>query len=168
MWKDLVKTVAPLLGTALGGPMGGMATKWLAGALLGDEDAGENALEQVILNASPDIMLKIKEMESNFKIKMKELGITEEQLHAKDRDSARKMAIQTTLLPQIIISIIFIIAFSSILYTVFNKVLVMDETQKNIMIYLLGILSAGMIQVMNFWFGSSSGSKEKTAKLGIK
>jgi len=32
--------------------------------------------------------------------------------------------------------------------------------------YLLGILSAGLTQVMNFWFGSSAGSKQKELKLG--
>jgi len=28
---------------------------------------------------------------------------------------------------------------------------------------LLGVLSTAQIQIMNFWFGSSSGSKQKTA-----
>jgi hypothetical protein len=31
---------------------------------------------------------------------------------------------------------------------------------------LLGILAAGITQILNFFYGSSSGSKEKTAILG--
>jgi hypothetical protein len=30
---------------------------------------------------------------------------------------------------------------------------------------VLGVLTAGQVQIMNFWFGSSSGSKDKTSKL---
>jgi len=53
-WQELVKSVAPMIGTALGGPFAGMATKWLAGKLLGDENADAAALEAAITNASPE------------------------------------------------------------------------------------------------------------------
>ena len=161
-WKEMVGSVAPLLGTALGGPLGGMAGKFLADALGVQPDA----LEDTILGANPETLLLIKNSEHDFKAKMKELGISEEKLHMEDRSSARLMAINTTLLPQAIISGIFISGFILILYTVFTGEIDLDGTMKDAALLLLGILSAGITQIMNFFFGSSSGSKEKTNLLG--
>jgi len=162
-WQDIVKGVAPILGTAIGGPFGGMATKFLAGKLLGDENAGEDQIKDLIAAQDPDVMLKLKTAEHDFKVRMQELGLDEKKIAAQDRDSARKLGIQTTLIPQMILSTIFVTAFAAILYAVFTKVVALDGVQQNIVMYLLGILSAGMVQIMNFWFGSSSGSKEKDA-----
>ena len=61
-WKALVKTVAPVLGTALGGPLGGAATKFLTGKLLGDENASEQELADFIGGASPEQLLQIKQL----------------------------------------------------------------------------------------------------------
>lgn len=161
MWESILKTVAPILGSAIGGPFGGMAAKALVEGLGGDENTTEDQMQQMIEKADPETLLKLKEVEAGFKTKMKELGLKEKDIAAKDRDSARQMGIQTTLLPQMIISVIFISAFAVILYTAFTGLAEMAETQKTIVNILLGILSAGVVQVMNFWFGSSSGSKEK-------
>jgi len=167
MWQSILKTVAPILGTAIGGPFGGMATDFLLDAF-GDDDEvnSEEELQAKILKANPETLLKLKQLNADFEVKMKELGLKEKDLAAQDRADARAMGIKTTLLPQMIISTIFVLAFSVILYTVFTESIEMSDTQKTMTTYLLGILSAGMIQVMNFWFGSSSGSKEKdTPKL---
>lgn len=166
MWQDLVKKVAPVLGTALGGPFGGMATKWLAGKLLGDENAPQEAVEEAITNASPETMLQVKKLENEFKVLMKELGIKEEQLHQQDRADARDMAKATSIVPQIVLSVVYDVAFIIVLYFVFTVEHTWSEVQTNIIMFVLGILSSALLQVNNFWFGSSSGSKEKTAQLG--
>jgi len=166
MWDSILKTVAPILGTAIGGPFGGMASKFLIEKLGGDENTTEDQMQKMIETASPETLLKLKECDNEFKLQMRELGIKEKDLEVKDRADARAMGIKTTLLPQMIISTIFVATFALIMYTVFNTTLDMTETQKAMTNILLGILSAGIIQVMNFWFGSSSGSKEKdTPKL---
>ena len=163
-WKELVGSVAPVLGSALGGPFGGMAGKWLAGEM----GVEEQALEDTVINSNPDIMYKIKELDNKFKLEMKRLGLEEKQLHADDRDSARKLATSTTIWPQVILSIIYDAAFCLICYSLFTQEISFSETQQTLVTYIMGILSAALIQVNNFWFGSSSGSKEKTAKLTIK
>ena len=48
------------------------------------------------------------------------------------------------------------------LYFVFVGEISMTETQENLAMILLGSLMAGVGQIMNFLFGSSSGSKEKS------
>jgi hypothetical protein len=40
-----------------------------------------------------------------------------------------------------------------------------DASRKDILIYVLGVLSAVSTQVASYYFGSSSGSKEKTDAL---
>lgn len=161
MWKSILKTVAPILGTAIGGPFGGMASKFLIEKLGGDENTTEDQMQEMIEKASPETLMKLKTIDNEFKVKMKELGLKEKDLAAEDRKDARAMGIKTTLLPQMIISVIFITAFAIILYTAFTGLADMSPTQNTIVNILLGILSAGVVQVMNFWFGSSSGSKEK-------
>jgi len=162
MWNKILSSVAPMLGTAIGGPFGGMATDFLLDAFSDDEEVNtKEELEAKIAKASPQTLIKLRELNNEFATNMKRLGIKEKDLAAKDRADARAMGINTTLVPQMIISTIFILAFAVILYTTFTGLSDMSPTQSTIVNILLGILSAGVVQVMNFWFGSSSGSKEK-------
>lgn len=160
-WKSLVGSIAPILGGSLGGPLGAMAGKWLSNELGVDE----SDLEATVSNADPDTLLKIRELDSKFKTDMAKLGLDEKKLHAQDRDSARQMAAKTTLLPQMAISVVFIAGFMFIAYQVFGGSVELTGSSETMATYLLGILSGGIVQVMNFFFGSSSGSKEKTSKL---
>lgn len=68
--------------------------------------------------------------------------------------------------PQFWLSLLFIAGFLGILYVVFMGDIDLEGTMKDAAVMLLGILSAGITQIMNFWFGSSSGSKEKTDLIG--
>lgn len=164
--KGILKTVAPVLGTAIGGPFGGMAGKFIAHALGKDEPKTENELSELVQGAlgDPELTLKLKEADDAFKAKMRELGVDVFRLEIDDRKNARDLA-KVNMLPQIIISTIFILAFSLICYMVFSGKVQLDGVAKDIVVYLLGILSAGVTQIMNFWFGSSAGSKEKTHSL---
>lgn len=160
-WKKIIGSVAPTIGAALGGPFGGIAGKFVADALGVEPDA----LPETVTNSDPDTLFKIKSLENDFKVQMAELGIQEEQLHHEDRDSARQMAVQTSLKPQATIATVFIIGFIVTLYGVFSGEVDLTPQQAQMANILIGILSAGIMQIMNFFFGSSSGSKEKTAQL---
>ena len=70
--------------------------------------------------------------------------------------------------PQLIISALYIVAFCAVLWAVFMGELTFSDTQEKLANLLVGILSAGLMQIMNFWFGSSSGSKDKTAQMETK
>jgi len=161
-WKKLVGSVAPVLGTALGGPFGGLAGKFLADKL----GVTQEELPATVESANPETLLQIKHLEIDFKKVMRELDIKEEDLHSKDRQDARAMAKATTLTPQIIQSVMYDIAFIFVCWFVFTSDGAFSDTQERLLMFLLGILSAGLVQVNNFWFGSSSGSKEKTVLMG--
>lgn len=156
--RRILKKIAPVLGGTIGGPLGMLATTFLSEKLGVDE----SALEETVLKSNPETLLKIKTLDAEFKSKMAELGLREKELHANDRASARDMASKTTLLPQAILSGIFITGFVVIMFLVFTGETQLEGTMKDTAIYLLGILSAGVTQIMNFFFGSSAGSKNKT------
>jgi len=90
-WKSAVKTFAPMLGTALCGPVGGVAVKMVSSALLGREDGTEDEITQAMQTASPDQLLKLKEADNDFKVKMEELGIKKKSLVFNDKSNARLM-----------------------------------------------------------------------------
>lgn len=160
-WKDIVASIAPVLGTALGGPFGGMATKFLAGKLVGDENAGEDVMEEMINNANPDLMFKIKELDADFKVEMKRIGLEEKQLVVDDRKDARKL-FSVDKRPQIVLSGIFIGGYFVLVYALITGEFKVESSQVALVSTLIGVLTAGVANIMQFWFGSSSGSKDKT------
>jgi len=57
MWDFVKKTiaaVAPMIGTALGGPIGGAAGRILGEILCGNENASPQEIEQGLKKATPD------------------------------------------------------------------------------------------------------------------
>lgn len=160
-WKDIVKSVAPVLGTALGGPFGGMAAKFIGGKLLGDENAGEEAIETLVNNANPEIMFQIKQLDKDFKLEMERLGLQKEQLVVEDRKDARQL-FSVDKRPQIILSGVFILGYFVLVYALVTGEMKVDPSQTALISTLIGVLTAGVANIMQFWFGSSSGSKDKT------
>lgn len=164
-WKSIVKSIAPTIGAALGGPMGGMAVKFLGDALLGDSAASESTVQDFILSANPDSMLKLKQLDNDFAVKMKSLDIDVFKLEVDDKKSARDMA-KVNMLPQIILSGLFVCGYFVVLSLVLTGTMTIADGMKAILYMLIGTLSAELTRIMSFWFGSSMGSKEKTHKLG--
>jgi hypothetical protein len=166
-WKDLVKAVAPVLGTALGSPFGGMATKFLADKLLGDEDASEEQIEKAVLGANPDTLVKIRELDNDFKLELKRIGLAEKQLVVDDRQGARKL-FSVDKRPQIILSGMFIGGYFTLVFALIIGAVKIDPHQEILITTVISVLTAGVANIMQFWFGSSSGSKDKTAQLGAQ
>jgi hypothetical protein len=161
-WKKTIKAVAPMIGTAIGGPFGGLATSAISAVLGTPENATDKQMAEAVKNASPDQLLALKEADNNFLVKMKELGIKEEDLHAKDRDSARKREIalggDTTMKILAVATIVGFFLFIGFLLAKGTPT-GMDKTLLGMIIgYVVGLVQ----QVYNYYFGSSKGSKDKT------
>jgi hypothetical protein len=84
-WKDIIRSIAPTIGTALGGPLAGTATKFIADKMLGKADATQEEIELAIIGASPEQLTKLKELDHQFKLEMKNLEIDVYELEYKDR-----------------------------------------------------------------------------------
>ena len=85
--KNIVGAVAPTLGTALGGPMGGLADNMIADVL--GVPNNPKSIEKAMEEATPEQMLELKKAESDFEIKMKELEVDVFKLETEDIQDAR-------------------------------------------------------------------------------
>lgn len=160
--KSLLTNVAPLFGSTLGGPMGGVAMKFLADKFT-DGDTG--SVEDFLLSANPETLQQLKVAEMEFDKEMKRLDIDLEKVNAGDRASARELAKETGITPQVILSVVYTVGYFGVLFMFMTGQLNVPEAYASMFSGLLGVLSAAQVQIMNFWFGSSSGSKRKTEAL---
>ena len=68
--KGVLGAVAPTIGTALGGPMGGMAMNMVSQAL-GCKNNPKD-VEKAVQNATPEQLVELKKLDNDFEVKMKE------------------------------------------------------------------------------------------------
>lgn len=154
--KDVLAKIAPTLGMALGGPLGGMAGNVLS-AVLGKKDIKE--VENAVLAGDPATMLKVKEAEVAFQQHMADLGVTMEQLAVDDRKSARDMQVSTKTFLVPSIAMLIVVGF---LVMVGTTLMGYSHVEGALAGTLVGYLSAKCEQVLSFYFGSSSSSERKT------
>jgi len=130
---------------------------------------------------SPEDLAKIQiaQMEHEeelLKLRLEEdkLDLAELELRLKDTDSARDREVQIStsdkapLLNKIVTPVlalsILLLTFVLFGVVMFNDTPV-EASRKDILIYILGVLSAIASQIVSYYFGSSAGSKEKTEAL---
>jgi hypothetical protein len=154
--KKIVSMVAPTLGAALGGPLGGMAGQILGGLVSGDQN-----LEEVLVNQKPETLLALKKGEQDFLIRLEELGIDKEKLIYGDRANARELA-KSDMGPHKMLSLVFIGGYFIILAAFFVGKVEIDPSLKEPFLILLGVITANVPSIMQFWFGTSSGSQKKS------
>jgi len=168
MWKDIVSAVAPILGSAIGGPVGGLAARALSQAVLGKPDASEKELATAIEGASPETLLKLKQADQDFKLRMEELDIDLERIHQQDRSSAREREARTgdSWTPRVLASVV-LAGFMGTVFMVLAGFVdgLMDPMAASLIGTLIGYVSAKADQVVSYYFGSSAGSKAKDAAM---
>jgi hypothetical protein len=170
---DLLKQFGPLLGqlapsiaTALGGPLAGVAVKTLSNALFGHEDGTEEQISAAMAVATPDQLAAIKKIDADFKVQMKSLDIDLERISAGDRDSARQMQRETKdWVPKVLAIVITLGFFGILIWMLLNG---MPQTGTEALLMMLGALGTAWTGVVNFYYGSSAGSKAKNDLLASK
>ena len=162
-WKQIVGTVAPWIGTALGGPLGGMAVGALADAL-GLSDKTEDALKQAISGATPEQMLALKKADQDFAARMQELGFQNtqalEKIASDDRDSARKREMTVLDWTPRILACAITVGFFTVLATMMRNEL--PKEGRDALLIMLGALGTSWTSVIAYYFGSTAGSRAKT------
>jgi hypothetical protein len=162
--KDVIKVVAPTLGAALGGPLGGLAGQ-VIGGIVGGGKPGD--LEAALITQKPETLLALKQAENDFKLKLREMEIDEEQIFAADRASARELA-KVDMGPHKLLSLVFIGGYFIIMAAFFVGKVDIDPGLKEPFLILIGVITANVPSIMQFWFGTSSGSQRKTDLLAEK
>lgn len=163
-WKDagaVLGTVAPVLATAVGGPLAGVATRAIVGALGLADDSTEQQIAAAVSNATPDQLLALKRADQDFAAKMKELDIDILRVDAGDRANARDMAIRTNIWPQCLLTAFFCLAFGVALSMMLSGLALFPKEYELTVGTLLGALISEMKAASQFWLGSSSGSSKK-------
>jgi hypothetical protein len=97
---------------------------------------------------------------------MKELDIDLERISSGDRDSARKMQMQTNDWIPRILALLITVGFFGILVWMLIKG--MPATGTEALLMMLGALGTAWTGVVNFYYGSSAGSKAKTDAMAAK
>jgi hypothetical protein len=159
---DFLKSLAPMLGTALGGPFGGIAASFIADKL-GLPDKTVEAVTGMLTSGSmtPEQISGLKLAEMDMQKFMKDNEIKKEQLELDNVNGARKMRAETQSIFPEILSGVVTLGFFGVLFAMAK---VTDLAESAPMMIMLGSLSAAFGAVINFWLGSNKGS-DRTKEL---
>lgn len=175
-WKFVLKSVAPSLSAALGGPMVGLAVQTLAQAIFSDKPAEEVKMPHLVsrlseimsgkVENSQTYLVALKKADREFTVKMRQLEINLEEIAQADRASARKRQAATgDLMPQILGGSVMVGFFVTVAYVLRGGLQDINADALTLIGTLIGYVSAKADQVIGYFFGSSSSSREKTRAL---
>lgn len=164
-WKSLIGNVAPLLATALGGPLAGLAVDSLGKAMGMSEPSVQkvkDALTQGQLTG--DQIAQLRMAEQALQVRMQELGIQKEALELADVQSARAMQISTRSWTPEGLSWL-IVAATIAIYTFLLRYGNPSDLDDIILGRILGTLDMAFGVVLAFWLGTSNSSRSKDATI---
>ena len=134
---------------------------------------GEKVLDRVMPDpaAKAEAQAKLMELAQRGELANLQAEVDFAKIDAGDRDSARHRESEMAkadvwdLTKNInTILAIGVISLSFVLFAVLMTIEV-KSMAKDILIYILGVLSAALTQILSFYFGSSQGSKNKQAEI---
>jgi gas vesicle protein len=164
--NDWLKTLAPLLGTALGGPLGGAAAAFIADKL-GIESKTVEAVTEVLNSGkmTPDQISAIKLAELDFKKFTETNKIDVMKVEAGDRDSARKANVAGGVqMPLFWLSLtLLILCLGSEIWILFNGY--PEALPEMVVGRVLGLLDAVTLLVLTYWYGTTNSSAQKNQLL---
>lgn len=160
-WAELGKKVAdfaPLLGSALG-PIGSGV-----GALIASEFGTENTPEAISAHmiGNPESKVKLREIELSHKAELQKLAVENTRIELADKANARSahkqsfmpaaLSVGLTVLIAVIVSMLFWVDVPS--------------GSREVMFMLLGVVIKEWGSAMQYWFGTTRSSQDKTRMMG--
>jgi len=151
----LLKSLAPTIASAAGGPMAGMAVK-MAASKLGIPDATANEIEDLI-EREPEKAVLLKEADKDFKDRIREMEIDLESFktEVEDRKDARAK-FSGDITPKVF-CILALVLYGAYVMTV--TILPHDQNDETIISLVLGQLSGILGTCAAFFYGGSNGKK---------
>jgi hypothetical protein len=160
---DLIGGLAPTVASALLGPLGGVAVAGL-GKIFGIDAATTDNVAKAFQDGklTPEQLSAIKQLELQCQNDEKERGFKYSELEFQDTASARHMQELTNSNIPPVLSILVTIGFFGIL-----GFMLMSPNYKPTepLLVMLGSLGTAWVGIVQFYFGSSHGSQQKTALL---
>jgi hypothetical protein len=173
-WQSIIKTVAPSLATALGGPLAGAAVGVLSKAILGGEGSESDIEHAVMQGLSPDALAALKKADQEFSLEMHRISSETEKAYLLDVQDARKAHGDS---PEIYkMAYVILGTFGAIVtfvligcYLLVSNQIAPNPENMAIIATISGIAGAiigysanNAQQVVGYFFGSSASSSQKT------
>lgn len=156
---EWLKTVAPTIATALGGPLAGMAVSAVAKAIGVSPDEVQSVISSGKLTAEQVASIQLAELE--LKKQAQSMNLDFAKLMAEDKKSARDMQIATKSWIPALLAVFVTIGFFGILLGLMTE----HFKTSDALMLMLGSLATAWTGVMAFYFGSSASSQAKTELL---
>lgn len=158
--NDLLKNLAPTVASALLGPLGGVAVSAI-GNILGVSDATVDKVSKVFENGqiTPDQVADIKKLELQYKNDEEERGFKYADLEFKDRESARRMAVDGGIANKLFVMsvIILVLCLGSEILVLFRGY--PEKIPELVVGRVLGLLDAVALMVLSYYYGKTEGSQ---------
>lgn len=162
--KSVIAGVAPILGTALGGPFGALAGGFIAKALGGkDAPASQADIEKALGLQDPATMLALKQADLDFQKHIADIGLTEDQLQISDTDSARRREEAVKDSTPSLLAYALTIGVIGLVYCLFRLDIPADN--KAVMFSVTGVVVGTWNTAMGYYFGSSAAGVKNTGVL---
>jgi hypothetical protein len=145
----MVSKFAPAIGTALGGPLGGLAVSAIAERL-----GVKNEVEAVTkaIKADPEAALKLQQLE-NEKFK----AVLADKDSARNREATIATSEKAPLLNKLIspaLALIVVTAWVGIQFTLINSTV--PQEMRELVARVLGTLDGALMVILSYYFGAST------------
>ncbi len=152
---NLLKSLAPTVAQAAGGPLASMAVKMVA-SRMGTPDASVEEIEK-ILETQPEKALLVKQADNDFQNRLKEMEINLESFKAEvdDRKDARK-TFGDDPMPKVF-AMVALLGFLGYVFMV--TIQPPDANDDGVVNLILGYLGGLVSGISAFFFGGSNGKK---------
>ena len=154
-----LKTIAPTIATALGGPLAGMAVSAVAKAIGCSPDEVQDVISSGKLTSEQVASIQLAELE--LKKQAQSMNLDFAKLLAEDKKSARDMQIATKSWIPALLAVFVTLGFFGILLGLMTE----HFKTSDALMLMLGSLATAWTGVMAFYFGSSASSQAKTELL---
>ena len=146
---SMVSKFAPAIGTALGGPLGGMAVSALA-QRFGVEDEVEAVTKAI--KADPEAAIKLKQLEiDKFK------AVLADKDSARNREATIATSEKAPLINKLVsplLALIVVTAWVGIQYTLLNTTV--PQEMRELVARVLGTLDGALMLILSYFFGAST------------
>jgi len=159
----VLAAIAPTVATVMGGPLAGMATTAVISALGLAPDATKDQVMQAIAAATPEQLIKLKEVEAQLILDLKKLDVDLVKISAENTKDARAREIATKDWTPRVLAFSIMALYIGVQAYVLGYVI--PEGSINIVMRSLGTLDAAVGLVLGYYFGSSVGSANKTDQI---
>ena len=164
--KDAIGKTAPILGGLVGGSVGA-SVGTLISSVLGVDNTPDAVIKE--LQSNPTAFLRLKEIETSHRQKLEELRIESMKLELQDIASARNRQIESEKATGkkdynlYVLAWFIVISYGFLIYTLLTTTIPRDES--GVLYMLLGTLATSFVGVIQYFFGSSAGSRDKSIQI---